>query len=310
MSSPGNEMAETEPQLPAIPPTAAAAVIPVASLSYQSVLNIPRPGILTAVGVVSIVLSCLTALGCLIVGMYMVLIWVLLTAVPKMAQAVPFPAGPLSAVQVAQVVTQVQSSVRGGLNPASAGTHLCLAGTESDSGAAAVRLVAGPVGPPQQRRKRHDPLQQRHARGGARVTISPTGQTTVLGGGSLPANPFAKLKIRRVILVIVFGEDAASFLLAIYLFILGILTLRDSPSSRRGHVVYAGVKIVLSSIALVATYALIWQFISSINTRHAPTSLTLLPSFVVFAILTFAYPIAFLIAMNTAEVRRHYAQAR
>jgi hypothetical protein len=304
-------MSAIDPQLPATPPTADGAAVPVPALDYQSALTIRRPGILTAVGVVSIVLASLSALGCLIVGAYMVLIWILLGALPKMAQSAPLPAGPLNAVQVAQVVSKVQSSLPQGLNPA-----------QVQGLTAALQAPNQQLVPPQYAWSPvHSILHSGGGnviilfnngspRGGARAIIGPTGHTALLAGaGSFPTNPFAKLKISRLTLAIVFGENIASMLLAIYLLILGILMLRDSPSSRRGHLRYAVIKIALSLIALVAGYTLGWQFISSINTRNAPTSLTLLPSFIVFAILTFAYPVALLITMNTAEVRRHYAEA-
>jgi len=304
-------MSRLDPQLPATPAVPPPAAIPVASLAYHSAQTNRRPGILTAVGVISIVLACFSAMSCLISGMYVIGLWFLMRVMPTLSHhAMPVPAGPLNVVEVAQVVRRVQSSVPQGLNAA-----------QVQALTAALRAPNQKLVPPQYA---WSPILSAVRGSGGYVTIlfnngnafnaptltiSPTGQTTALSSaGSFP-NPIAHLKISQVALGIALGEDIASVALAVYLMIIGILMLRDSPYSRKGHLRYAMIKIALSIIALVASYTIGRQFFSSIHTVGTPSAIMMLPSFVVFAILTLAYPVALLITMNTAEVRRHYTEA-
>lgn len=303
-------------QLPATPPAAVpASDIPLAALAYSAPIVSRQPGILIAVGVASIVLACLSALTCLLVGLETIGIFVIAMISPQITTTMT-PA-PLTGAQVTQAVVGVQTAASNRLNAAQA-QALSAALQDPNQQFLARQFVAFPC-----RSATFDPAtgavtivfrgSGRNGARGASVTIDSTGQTTSTTTASTPPapNPFAKMKLDPVTVGVAIAEDLASFGLAIYLFVAGILLLRDSPNSRKRHLRFAMVKIVLAVIAGVATCRLAAEFLAGLPTPGGITPTTpIVWSVAIWSLLSVAYPVALLFTMNCAEVRRHYAEAK
>jgi hypothetical protein len=299
-------MPDVDPQYPA---TAAvvdpAPPIPHAVLTYSGVQPGQRPGILTAIGVVSIVLACLSALICLFAGLETLGFFIITKTAPQMRQtATTFPPSPLTAAQVAAVVTTTQTLIA--LNPAQ--TQAIRAALQApNQQLIAPQYLWSPIRSVRQLTGGTVLIRFNggNALGGAMLTISPTGQFATTRAGT-PGNPFARLKITALTFALAFAEDVASFGMAIFLFIAGILALSDAPQARRWHMRYAMIKIVLTIFGCIATCELIHDLIPG----RAGSSGTGSVGFIgALSLLGVIYPMALLLTLSSAEVRRHYSQA-
>lgn len=305
-------------ELPATPPRVdPPAGIPMAALAYSTPLVARQPGILTAVGVISIVLACLSALTCLFAGLETLGLYIIANVSPQMTQAMTRarPA-PLTAAQVAQAVAAVQASSSNSLNPAQLQALTvalqdpnqqllsprftwspCLSALPDSSGNVTIVFNSGAA----------------NGIRGATLDISPAGLVTTTTTTSAEAgNPFAKMKIDPISLSVSLFEDLLSFGLAIYLFVAGILLLRDSPNSRKRLLRFAVIKIFLAIVGGIATCRLAWEFFAGIThpfPGNPPPVSPIVATLAIFFLLSFLYPIALLFTMNSAVVRRHYAQA-
>jgi hypothetical protein len=126
--------------------------------------------------------------------------------------------------------------------------------------------------------------------------------TTPFGGPSHVSRP-------AVILVV--AEAAASILLSIYLLVIGILTLRQSPSGRRLHIIYGVLKIPLAIACGVGWCWIVGGLFSSIpnNGGNMPIQVVRLVLLLFATGAAVIYPIALFIAFSTPTVHRYYASA-
>jgi hypothetical protein len=119
--------------------------------------------------------------------------------------------------------------------------------------------------------------------------------------------------IHPLSMVLVLGETAASLALAVLLLVAGMMVLRQSPSGRRLHLIYALVKLPL---AIAGGIGLVWLATGMANTfgpggasAAGTTPREAIGWGIALAIGGAIYPIALLIALNTRGVRDYYRAA-
>jgi cellulose synthase/poly-beta-1,6-N-acetylglucosamine synthase-like glycosyltransferase len=95
------------------------------------------------------------------------------------------------------------------------------------------------------------------------------------------------------------------FLLAIFLMICGILVLRNSPHARRGHLIYAGLKIPIALVEVVVYVWMMKSVFASMSTAGGANAFVIISAAIQGAI-SCAYPIALLIVMNQRSVKEYY----
>jgi serine/threonine protein kinase len=312
----GNSMSEQPPPIPdPLPPADPHAHIPMAALACSAPAYSQRPGSLKAVAVISIVLSCLSALVCLGAGVETFGFFIIAKMSSQMAAtSVPTSNPALTVAQAGQVVARVQGMVGNAMTPAQVHTLTAelqrpnqpllssqylyspiQSATRNPDGTLVIFFQSGTA----------------HNFGGATMILTPTGKSNNLATPFGPGgNPFGNMKLNPAVIAFAIFEDAASFGLAIYLFVAGILLLRDSPNSRKRHLRYAAIKCVLATMAAIATYLLFNEFYSAIMPNRAGAAIAASVEVIIFSVLGFAYPVALFITMNTKSVRRHYAVAR
>lgn len=119
------------------------------------------------------------------------------------------------------------------------------------------------------------------------------------------AFPFARMKIETWKFALVIGENVASIGLAIYLFVIGILALRQSLAGRRLHLVYAWLKLPL---AVVGGIAITWLFTAffSLAPGGAFAGTGMIYSALWMSFIACIYPIALIITLNTRSLRQYY----
>jgi hypothetical protein len=110
---------------------------------------------------------------------------------------------------------------------------------------------------------------------------------------------------------LVITEGIISVLLSIYLLIIGILTLRQTPRARRLHIIYALLKIPLAITCGIGWCWLIGGFFNWMPNNGAAAPVTgiraMLLCFVTVAAII--YPIGLLIAFATPKVKSYYDTA-
>jgi hypothetical protein len=115
--------------------------------------------------------------------------------------------------------------------------------------------------------------------------------------------------IHPLSMMLVLGEAAASLALAILLLVAGILVLRQSPTGRRLHLIYAGVKLPL---AIAGGIGIVWLAAGMANTFNSGTGgppgapPQAIGWGIALAVGGAIYPLALLIALNTRGVRDYY----
>jgi hypothetical protein len=137
------------------------------------------------------------------------------------------------------------------------------------------------------------------------VSVDSSGNATFAAlGGGIPLLGTSASRITAGAVAAVSLASLGELLLAGYLLIIGILTLRQNPRGRTLHFVYVGIKLLLLIGGPVA-----WvTFLRRTNaTGHMPSG-----SAVLLTIWTLAgaiYPIALLIVLNTKSVREYFETA-
>jgi hypothetical protein len=132
----------------------------------------------------------------------------------------------------------------------------------------------------------------------------PAAAFNAAAGASISLSPWA-----------VAGFIATSVLsigLAVLLLVAGIMVLRDSPSGRRLHLIYACLKIPLAVAAGASFAYCIYELMSSLAaSTGAPAQVGFGPTtwVTVPAALSCIYPVALLIALNSRSVRAYYQSA-
>jgi hypothetical protein len=118
---------------------------------------------------------------------------------------------------------------------------------------------------------------------------------TIAGGGMSVSNGSVTL---------VLLEAVASLGLAIYLLVIGILTLRQSLRARMLHLIYAWLKIPITLLFTLGWTWLIYDLFNSSGGGGKDFAITFLCS---FAAVSCVYPLALLYLMNRKSVREYYA---
>jgi len=155
------------------------------------------------------------------------------------------------------------------------------------------------------------------------VMIAAQGQTTVIiqpggvtAGGAFGAGSSA-VKINGVAMALAVVGAVAGLGLAIYLFVIGVMVLRESPRARRLHQVYACLALVVIVVGTTAAWWLSSDFTTALNSGSSAnpiasnvmskvvSTMILGPHFVV-GVLGCIYPIVLLITLQTARVKEYY----
>ena len=131
----------------------------------------------------------------------------------------------------------------------------------------------------------------------ATLMVYPSGHTIVTSGGA-PGSPGGPPKLAGTPASIVVIENILSLALSIYLLVIGILTLRNSPAGGTMHKVYAWLKILL---AIVGGAGLWWLIVGSGGT--APWAWV---SGVLTMVLGLIYPIILLLVLPSKSVKEWY----
>ena len=226
------------PPLPAVPLPAGA---PLVALEYSRPVR-RRPGVLTAVGVISI---CLGGLGALSNGMS------LLQTVVMVAM------GPL--------------------------------------------FMTAPAAPP-------PPIL-------ATTTSAPTTTAPVAAGappGAIAGPLFPTLDAATAALAL--SEAVVGLALAVFLLVVGILVFRDAPFGRRGHLIWACLKLPAAALTGWSAWALTRSMMAGFNSAMGPGTPPMafwdtmgLVQAVMSAGLACIYPFTILIVMRTRTVKDYYA---
>jgi hypothetical protein len=147
------------------------------------------------------------------------------------------------------------------------------------------------------------------------TTIGPGGMkmTTTTTVGAMPT-PFAG--INPIAAGVTMVEAVLSAGVAIFLMVIGILVLRDSPRGAMLHWIYVWIKIPLVLIAAGAGAWMMLGFFSSIaampGTAPPPGSFASVITFmaVVGGLLALAYPVSLIFVLRSRRVREYYNTIR
>lgn len=138
------------------------------------------------------------------------------------------------------------------------------------------------------------------------------------GGGP---SPFANLPVAPFVINALL--NLLSLGLAVYLVVCGALLLRDRPSGRAHHLRYAVAKCVLAvpvaAVSFWSTYAMQSSIMANMQTTAPAPGPVPVATFAYAAgavmagfwmIVSLAYPVTLLIALNTRQVRDYYARLK
>jgi hypothetical protein len=134
--------------------------------------------------------------------------------------------------------------------------------------------------------------------GGSPVVI--TAQGTVQAWGFGAGAPVFKLSPVAAALVMV--EAAFSAAIAIYLLVIGILTIRQSRRGKRLHIIYAILKIPVAVFGVIATA---WMWATFVAPGPGASS-AVAATMGLLASVGLIYPIILLIVLNVGTARDYY----
>jgi hypothetical protein len=155
------------------------------------------------------------------------------------------------------------------------------------------------------------------------ATIGPQGQTSSSTGSAAAAAgaamPFARVRLSGAGLALAWFATLVGGALAVYLFVIGILVLRQSPRGRTLHRLYALVKIPVAILGAAAAWWLTLSYAEALLAAAGPANPlaavsggaadTIGTQQVVFGVLGLIYPIALLIVLQTRAVKDYYDTA-
>jgi hypothetical protein len=278
-------MTEPMPEPMSDPPPPTTTRPPLATLDYTYATNRGRPGLITAIGVISIIVACLSGIGSLF-GTMSAFAYYMMSRMPAAAFAPPpVPAappttaptpGPTTAAGAAGSATVVNAAVR----------DQSFSFTFFGPG-------AGPTTAP---------------------TTAPATAVAVAGAGAPMFNPLGH--ISPVAAILSFVAQVLSLGLAIFLLVAGILTLRDSPSGAKLHRWYAMLKIPQVICATAAGLWLSWGVqVTGMSAAVPQQQVAFMQVFVIVlavipALIALAYPVALLVVLRSRTVREYYHTVR
>lgn len=116
-------------------------------------------------------------------------------------------------------------------------------------------------------------------------------------------------------IVLSVASAVVAFLLSAFLLVLGIMVLMDAPRARRGHLLYAWLRIASAVLAAVATFYMYTEMFDGMTaaggTGGMPPRVSSMIGLVAAAgsaVFACIYPVALLIVMHTRTVRDYYAR--
>lgn len=140
------------------------------------------------------------------------------------------------------------------------------------------------------------------------VTISANGSTTTTNNFSTATGTMFQLDPGLVSGAI--AAAAACMLVAIYLVVIGIMTVRSSRHGRRLHWIYVWIKVPLAVLAAMTGYWVYIDLFDNVSKSSAATTVTMPTGvaimFAVVMTLGVAYPISLMIALRAKTVRAFY----
>ena len=146
----------------------------------------------------------------------------------------------------------------------------------------------------------------------APTTTTTTAPVAVATAGGLVRPVFPSLDAATVALAV--SEGVVGLALAVFLFVLGILIFRDAPFGRRGHLVWAWLKLPAAALTGWSTWAVTRSMMASFNAAIGPGTpgMAFADAMAVWqavfaAGLACIYPVAILIVMRTRTVKAYYA---
>lgn len=361
------------------------APLPVASLAYDNPYHrAGRPGILTAVGVISIILACLSGLASLWTGVMTTgLLMASQTPMPMVSVPAPPPVAggsqtivsggmivvpendglaqaqrevvirtivrqqpmtpqrmrqldellmqagklifPVAADSADQKLIEANINERGMLPSASGGMgpYYLIVGTGRvevyddhaifrPDGSADYLSVSVPEAPTTQGVQVQSATQNFNVSGSGFTTVTTTsgGRTTTVTTTTGGAMPFMMPKISPVAAAASIGEAVVSLLLAILLFVAGILVLNDSRHGRKMHWIWLSLKIPLILTAAVANWYVWTSWTSGFMPPGAggPQAISGMMAawMVVGACVALAYPVSLIFVLRSRSVRDYY----
>lgn len=348
------------PPLPPLPP------IPVQPLTYGSPVS-RRPGLITAIGVISIVVASLTMLGAVVQGFQTLVMFSMARMTTAMAAASassaagaeelsPYPAEAgiadvderqaiLRGLERAQRLAPARREQLDALLQAGGREMFLLRGPQltvetvaanvsdsgqkyADDGNGAHFFIVG-----QGEIEVYDDHAVFYPRDGGELisasaaeanapigpttsddtqppVVSPGGGAGTAVAGNNPSTvpvtaPLPTFQVSTFWLVLLMVERLLSVGLAIYLLVIGILVLRQSPRGRRLHRIYAIAKIPLAVIGGWATWRLWATFFAGMG-AGAPANSVWGVWILLLTLLAVAYPIGLLIALSSRTAREYY----
>lgn len=135
------------------------------------------------------------------------------------------------------------------------------------------------------------------------VILDAQGKVTSSAVSNVTTAPIRVFNVSNGSVALVLLEAVASLGLAIYLLVIGIMTLRQSLRARMLHLVYAWVKIPISVLFAVGWAWLIYGLFDSGGGGGKDFAITFLCS---FAAVSCIYPLALLFLMNRKSVKDYY----
>jgi hypothetical protein len=148
------------------------------------------------------------------------------------------------------------------------------------------------------------------------ATVATTGPSATAGApGGLPNVIFTNISLSRGSCTVVMLDAGLGVLLAVFLLVIAILALRQTPGTRRLFVIYAIVKI-LSSIAAIVALSTLLASLSAGNTANPNVIPLTLPWFTglctaaqVLTVIGLSFPIAVLLTLALSKSAREYYRA-
>lgn len=309
---------------PAANAGAPARAFPVPALAYSTPGVRTRPGLLTAIGVMSIVIAGLSGVASLMTGLqalgfYFMAVAAAMPNSPAPAAAptalattgpatapttapAPASAGPaLTPLEVQTVLQKVQAATSNGLNPAQ------VAALQAALQDPAQELVSPGTA--------WSPVVSANVSGGNAFVQLSGGWIQLDAQGQVVSqfstvNPLSRFRISVASVVLVGVEATVSLLLAVLLLVAGILVFRGSPSALRLHRIYAWLKIPTAVAGGVGIGWLFGSFIGAFSPgagRGNAVELTVFWTWTLgAAALGCAYPIGLLFALRSRQVRAYY----
>ena len=153
------------------------------------------------------------------------------------------------------------------------------------------------------------------------ATIGPQGQTSSMAGAAAAAAglPMRRVRLNGAAMALAWFATLVGGALAVYLFVIGILVLRQSPRGRKLHLAYALLKIPVAILGAAAVWWVALTYTEALVATGGPASPlgpmsgsvadTIATQQLIFGVLYLIYPIALRILLQTRAVKEYYETA-